>query len=373
MRILVLALLPGFALGWAAWPAQQGKHEEEPRTQVLTVPKEPPQAVVADTNRMVFFVSPLSGKGLLSQQVRDGLKGLLGQAGGAAVVKVRAFVAGSGDMRRVSAIVSEVFTQRRLPLPVVTAVQVGALPVTGAQVVMEATAVARRPANPNGLAFVSAQAAEQDGLPPGVVALANKSVPMLESALLEAGLAGSDVVRATCFLSSLEDVSEVRGIVAAAFPKAALNFVQPERAPSKAVAACEVVARLRTPVGAPLRLLKREHSAGSAAHSDVALVGAPRVVLTGGQMSFNYADEDARLAFQRLGKTLEQANSAWDRVAWMGFYVLSRPIGEQVQRVAAGFLDPAKPPAGTLLPCVGLPSLDAGFTIDAVAVPGNSQ
>jgi len=373
MRTLALVSLLGFALGWAASPAQQNKQEEEPRTQILTVPKEPPQAVVADTNRLVFFVSPLSGRGLLSQQVRDGLRALLGQARGAAIVRVRAFVAGSGDTRRVGAIVSEVFTQRRLPLPVVTAVQVGALPVAGAQVVMEATAVARRPANPHGLAFISAQAAEQDGLPPGVLALTKKSVPMLESALREAGLAGSDVVRATCFLSSLEDVWEVRGVVATAFPKAVLNFVQPERAPSKAVAACEAVARLRIPAGAPLRLLTRARSAGSAARPDVALVGAPRVVLTGGQMSFNYEDEDARLAFQRLGKTLEQGDSSWDRVAWMGFYVLSRPIGEQVQRIAAGFLDPAKPPAGTLLPCVGLPSLDAGFAVDAVAVPANSQ
>ncbi len=48
-----------------------------------------------------------------------------------------------------------------MPLPVVTVVQVGALPLTGVQVVMEATAVARKPVNPHGLAFLSAESADQ--------------------------------------------------------------------------------------------------------------------------------------------------------------------------------------------------------------------
>ncbi len=55
-----------------------------------------------------------------------------------------------------------------------------------------------------------------------------------------------------------------------------------------------------------------------------------------------------------------------------GILVTLPNFGEE-RGIAAGFLDPAKPPAGTLLPCVGLPSLDAGFAIDAVAVPANSQ
>jgi len=69
------------------------------------------------------------------------------------LVKLRAFVAGTGDMRRVQAIVSEDFSERKIPLPVVTTIQVGALPLTGAQVVLEAVSQARTVVNPNGLTF----------------------------------------------------------------------------------------------------------------------------------------------------------------------------------------------------------------------------
>ena len=37
-------------------------------------PKEPPAAVVGETQRLTFHVSPLSAKGLLTQQTRDALK-----------------------------------------------------------------------------------------------------------------------------------------------------------------------------------------------------------------------------------------------------------------------------------------------------------
>jgi len=63
--------------------------------------------VVGDTRRLTFLVTPLSSKGLLSQQVRDALKALATEAGGNTVLKIRAFVAGSGDMRRVHDLVSE--------------------------------------------------------------------------------------------------------------------------------------------------------------------------------------------------------------------------------------------------------------------------
>ena len=102
---------------------------KEVRPQVLELPKDPPQAVVVDTQRMAYYVSPLSAKGSLSQQVRDGLRTLVGSARGAGIVKIRAFVAGTGDMRRVQTIVSETFTERRQPLPALEVVQVGALPL----------------------------------------------------------------------------------------------------------------------------------------------------------------------------------------------------------------------------------------------------
>ena len=81
-----------------AWPAKKNKDEE---TQTLQLPRELPNAVVGETRRLAFYVTPLSAKGLLSQQVRDALKSLERQAGGDPVLQIRAFTAGSGDLRRV--------------------------------------------------------------------------------------------------------------------------------------------------------------------------------------------------------------------------------------------------------------------------------
>ena len=88
-------------LAMVAWPAKDKKAEKEEQTQVLQLPKELPSVVVGETRRLSFYVTPLSAKGLLSQQVRDALKALERQAGTDAVLEIRAFVAGSGDLRRV--------------------------------------------------------------------------------------------------------------------------------------------------------------------------------------------------------------------------------------------------------------------------------
>src|SRR5574340_795015 len=105
---LALAVL----LAAAAYPVGKKKQKKEEETQVLQLPKELPATVTAETRRLAFYVSPLSGKGLLSQQVRDALRAVTRAAGSATIVKLRAFVAGSGDMRRVRDLVSETFTER---------------------------------------------------------------------------------------------------------------------------------------------------------------------------------------------------------------------------------------------------------------------
>src|SRR5207245_1853158 len=118
-RFVLAALACGLVL--TAWPAEQKKGEQKKKkeelTQTLQLPKELPNAVVGETRRLTFHVTPLSSKGLLSQQIRDALKALNRETGANAVLKIRAFVAGSGDLRRVRDLVSEVFTERRQPLP----------------------------------------------------------------------------------------------------------------------------------------------------------------------------------------------------------------------------------------------------------------
>src|ERR1700683_3159654 len=150
MRYQRVAIVALFSLA-AAYGAK--KKNPDDLTQTLELPKDPPMVAAGETSRLVFYVSPLSTKGLLSQQTRDALKAILKANGGAPVVHIRAFVAGSGDLRRVPQIVSEVFTEKKLPLPSVSVVQAGGLPLENAQVVIEAVSETKKPVNPAGLSF----------------------------------------------------------------------------------------------------------------------------------------------------------------------------------------------------------------------------
>src|SRR3569832_1627331 len=87
--------------------APQRKKNKEEETQTLQLPKEVPAAVAGETRRLTFHVTPLSARGLLSQQVRDALKAIGHDSGSETVLHIRAFVAGSGDLRRVRDLVSE--------------------------------------------------------------------------------------------------------------------------------------------------------------------------------------------------------------------------------------------------------------------------
>src|SRR5437660_84329 len=105
VAVVCLMVLAGVAAG------QKKKKEEV--TQTLQVPKELPAAIAGDPRHFTFHTTPLSGKGLLSAQIRDALKALSHETGGAPVIHIRAFVAGSGDLRRVRDLVSETFNDHK--------------------------------------------------------------------------------------------------------------------------------------------------------------------------------------------------------------------------------------------------------------------
>ena len=309
--------------------AQKGKKTEEPITQTLPLLKDPPSAIAAETDRLIFNISPLSAKGLLSQQVRDALKALLRDTHGATIVKLRAFVAGSGDIRRIPAIVSETFTERKLPLPAVSTIEVGALPLEASQVVIESISIDKKIVNPNGLAFYS-------GLP----------ITQLKPI--------SGAVRATCFVSSLDDLAKLRPAVSAAFPSIPVNFVQSQRLGFEHNDVCEAVAKAGTVPIQP--------------GSGVSVVNSPKIVLTGIQMAFRSSDADLRLAFERLRKVLESAGVVYKDVFWASTYTLTRPVEDKTRALEKEFFDPAKPPSGTTLLFEGLPSLDATMAVDVMAI-----
>ncbi len=342
----------------------QRKRNKEEETQTLQVPKELPTAVVGETRRLTFRVTPLSAKGLLSQQVRDALKAVSRDAGSETVLKIRAFVAGSGDLRRVRDLVSESFTERRQPLPALSLIHTGGLPLDGAQVIFEYVSAARKEVNPQGIAFFSAQPATSDNPLAPAAPLTTQSLAGLRGAIQAAGVEPADILRVTCFFSSLENLAESRRQVEAAYPKAALNYVQTERVPSGGTAACEAVGRLRRAPAAALEFVPSTRSGDDTPAA--ALVGARQVVLTGSQVSYGYEEKDARLAFERLKRAVEQAGGALKDVAFAHYYPLAFRIAAQVRTVRGEFF--GRVPAGSSLIFESLPSMDAGFAVDVVAV-----
>src|SRR5262249_39730680 len=255
-------------------------------------------------------------------------------------------------------IVSETFTEKKMQLPAVSVVQVGALPLEGAQVVIEAIAVAKRETNPLGLVFIAGQASPN----------LEKTATDLKTALAGSGSTASDVLQATCLCGSLDAYTAVRETISSAFPRATLDIVQLQRAPNRSLVECEAVARLSHKIAAPVEFLNPPGLTASPNYSQLALVSAPRLTFTGAQLSYGYQDSDARLAFQRLAKVLDQGGSSIKDVAVTHLYPLSASLAEQVRRTRFEFFDKARPPAATMQPFEGLPAMEAGFALDVIAI-----
>ena len=341
--------------------SKQKKHKKE-EEQTPPPSRELPSTIVAETDRLTFEVSPLSAKGLLSQQTRDALKTLLRTNRGT-IVKLRAFVAGSGDLRRVGELVAEAFSDKHQPLPVLSTIQVGALPLTGAQIVIEAMETEKRPVNPNGVAFISGQDASS----------LTQSLDHLKIALRAAGLGPEAALRVTCFVSSLDDEKSAQLLLTGNFPSASVNYVQMQREPVSPAAECEAVARLHTTPAEAVTFLNPANLQESHYYSQVVLVTSPKLVVTGTQLAFGAQENDLKLAFERLGKALSSADARFDGVIMSHFYLTSRGLIAKLRTVRAGYYNSKHPPATTLLAFEGLPSLDAQMGLEVIAVAESSN
>ena len=316
-RLLLVAVL---VLGTGLFVFADKKKKDEV-TQVLALPKEPPAVAIGETSRLTFQVSPLSEKGLLSAQARDAIKAILKINGGVPIVHLRAFVAGSGDMRRVPQIVSEVLTDKKMELPSVSVVQTGGLGMVNAQVVLEAVSIAKKDMNRDGLRFVPGQVFSSTGA-------LSKSVDALS-----AGMAGSTPLSVSCFVSEL--TPDTAASVSRKFPGAAINVVQTQRAPLLAVASCEGVAR-----GGP--------------------VTAPKLAFSGTQIAFGFEEKDAALAFQRFDQQLKQAGTNPAGIVLQNLYPVSQKIAATAHKLRPSLSDAS-------VPFEGLASVDGSFAVDAVA------
>jgi len=281
-----------------------------------------PDAVQGLTARLVFHVSPLSGKGLLSQQVRDALKALDKANGDSTFIKLRAFVAGTGDQRRIQSIVTEEFAAKKWPLPAITTVLVGALPMENAQVVIESISEEKKNSvNPAGLVFVSAQ----------------PSVAQLEKAMQAAGAVP---VRVSCFADSLAGAEAARAAAAKAFPTAAGSFVQTTRAGIGNRVSCEGVGRLRA-AAAGVSPIERT--------PDAVLVRVPKLVFSGAQMAFVEQDSGVQQVYDRLGRAIKAVGG--------GEVLVTNRYS------VAGFA--ARSEASLVIE--GLPALEANLAVEVVA------
>jgi enamine deaminase RidA (YjgF/YER057c/UK114 family) len=350
MRFPLLLILAGaLLLSLTSLDGAPGKKKKEEATQTLEAPPDPPPAVTAETRRLVFQTSALTGKGLLSQQTRDALREILRQNGGNQIVQIRAFVAGTGDLRRVPQLVSETFAEKKhLQLPAVTVIQAGGLPLENAQIVFETTAASKRDVNPLGLLFIGARehSSAKSLQPPGP--LASQSLNDIAAALSGRG----EAVRVTCFTTSLDSAGAIHAEMARAFPGAALDLVQSQRASSRTSVACEAIARatVLNPPAAP----------------GVSYVNSDRVVLTGTQTAFGYTEDDARLAYRRFEKLLASYGASIHSAALLHIYPLSASIAAQAARVRKEFV-PGTGPAISEIQCESLPGMDSAFALDAVA------
>ncbi|QOY89249.1 RidA family protein [Paludibaculum fermentans] len=338
---VVLACLGALLQSQAFSQGKKKNKKDEDFTQTLAVAPDPPSAVAADTAKLSFLIAPLSAKGLLSQQTRDALKWLMQNSKGSQFVRIRAYVAGTGDLRRIPSLVSEMFTEKKIALPVVTVVQVGGLPLEAAQLQLVATVQDRKTVNPGGVLFLAAQ---QPSL--------QQSMEQLRS---RAG--NSEVQMLACAAPTLEEVTAARTAATTLFPRAQLVFYQAQRSVSQPVAACEGVARLAQPP-----------DGGARFQEGAVAVSSPRLIFSGAQLAFRYQEADARLAFQRLEKTLQSLGGSLKRTVSLNAYPLSPQLADLVARVRLEFLDRDHLPSGTSLPYEGLPSMDASFGLEAITL-----
>jgi enamine deaminase RidA (YjgF/YER057c/UK114 family) len=328
MRASVVLLAAVLMLSVAAWAQPQPKPIRRPPNNQLALegPDAPPtrieapQAVSGNARHLVFHVSPLSSKGLLSQQVEDALKALDKANGAATFLKLRAFVSG-GDLRRVQTVVSDFFTARKWPVPALTTIQVGALLQEGAQVVIESISEEKRPVVEAGIRFFPALPAASGA----------EAVGALHAAM---GPSAAAALRVTCFADSLAEAAAARAAAAQRFPKAAGVFVQATRFTLGARAQCEGVAHGPDHTG--------------------------KLAFTAAQLTFGEEPADLKLALDRTGRALASVSAPLSSAVFFNVYGVTR---ELAARAAA--LAPEAPQ--TVVFIEGLPALDATVAIEAVA------
>jgi enamine deaminase RidA (YjgF/YER057c/UK114 family) len=323
----------------------QKRKNEEPKTQVLPLPKELPMALAADTETLDFHISALLKTGGLGAQIRQSLNDLIRDTRGERIIKLRAFVAGAGDARRVQALVGDIFADRKLPLPVLSIIQIGALANSSAAVVVEAVVSTKRSVNPNGLAFLAGQTG----------ASLSEALQRLKESVNAIPISPDRVLTCTCFTSRIPEFASTRSVIQAVFPNTAVNVVQALREPPNDESMCEAVAQLtEPPKQGTVVLLKNARAT---------LVNSHSLIFTGLQLTFgNYLD-DAHEAFARLQRAAGAVEAIQAPVE-VNAFSLDAYAGAALRKTTSVPLS-----TFTVQTVEGLPGVDASAGIEAVLAP----
>ncbi len=94
------------------------------------------------------------------------------------------------------------------------------------------------------------------------------------------------------------------------------------------------------------------------------------MILTGTQLAFGGQDSDLKLAFDRLERALTAKNARFDRVVLSHLYVTSSALATRVLALQSSHPGTR---VSAVLPIEALPSLDASFGLDVIAVPASTQ
>jgi enamine deaminase RidA (YjgF/YER057c/UK114 family) len=210
----------------------------------------------------------------------------------------------------------------------VSVVLAGGLPLDNAQVVLEAISISRRDASPAGLDFVAGEESTASDPSASPQPLLDKALNQLASKVNVAA-----VVQVSCFVSAMNNPTQLTSAIQSRFPGAAVDLVQTQRAPLHALANCEAVAR------------------GGRVKSE-------KLAFTGTRVAFGSQEKDAALAFQRLDRDLTDAAAPPANIVFTNIYALSDQAAEITRKL--------RTPNATIL-FEGLASMDAGFAVDVVS------
>ena len=306
-------------------------------------------AVVTETQYLAFGVTSLLTRGDAVEQAGKAANKLPKK-----LVSVTAFVAAGEDAERVR---QELDTRlARSGKPALTVVGVAGLADPGAKVVLEHVTAASRPINPQGIAFVSGQPASTEKPVNEVAPLVEKSIADLRKAHAAIGVESTDVLRFTCFMSSLADIGAVRRLAEKEFPKADRNYMQLVRLPDRGLVECETVVRLRSGPPEAMKMVQPDGMTRSPNYSHVAMLRPGKVVFSGGHYAAGTQDIDARAMFSSLEKALTAEGSSTRNVAMSYVYPTSNAAAELIRRIRFEFYERSRPPASTMLVFESLPN-----------------